>query len=89
MDRLHKTMQYTYFCVYLSEAMNGRLSIIENPTIQTIYSVPKLYGKIIFIIILNETGLNGLVLPCSSVICRSPLIVVIKYSPSDFISTLD
>ena len=39
MRRLHKTMQCAYFCVHLSEAINGRSPIIENQTIQKKYTV--------------------------------------------------
>ena len=34
----HKTMQCAYFCVHLSEAINGRSLIIEKQTIHTKYS---------------------------------------------------
>ena len=38
MRRLHKTIQCTYFCVCLSEAINGQSLIIMNQMIQTKYS---------------------------------------------------
>ena len=37
--RLHKTMQCAYFCIHLSEAINGQSSTIEKHTIHTKYSV--------------------------------------------------
>ena len=61
MRRPHKTMQCAYFCVHLSEAINGRSPIIENQTIQTKYSATNtcvlqhIYNNIYWLI--KETGL--------------------------------